>query len=116
MFTHYIRFSFDGKTHYGQLQGDQVAIIAGDIFSDFELTDQIVPLESVTLLTPCQLRSIVCVGLNYRQHALEMGLQLPSEPVIFLKPQTSLLPHGGNIVYCYSNWHAFRCGAHAGGR
>jgi len=99
VFTHYIRFSFDGKTHYGQLQGDQVAIIAGDIFSDFELTDQIVPLESVTLLTPCQPRSIVCVGLNYRQHALEMGLQLPSEPVIFLKPQTSLLPHGGNIVY-----------------
>lgn len=34
---------------------------------------------------------IICIGLNYRQHAMEMGWKLPSEPVVFLKPDSSLL-------------------------
>ncbi|NLW17018.1 MAG: fumarylacetoacetate hydrolase family protein [Firmicutes bacterium] len=97
--TKYVRFSLDGSTYYGQLQGDRVVLIQGDIFSDYQLTDRVVSLNSVELLTPCQPSSIVCVGLNYRKHALEMGLQLPSEPIIFLKPHTSLLPHQGDIVY-----------------
>lgn len=95
----YIRFSLDGNTYYGLLQGNQIVIIEGDIFADYKFTDRVVPLEDVTLLPPCQPGSIVCVGLNYRQHALEMGLELPSEPIIFLKPHTSLLPHQGDIVY-----------------
>ncbi len=34
---------------------------------------------------------IICIGLNYRQHAMEMGWSLPAEPVVFLKPDSSLL-------------------------
>jgi 2-keto-4-pentenoate hydratase/2-oxohepta-3-ene-1,7-dioic acid hydratase in catechol pathway len=34
---------------------------------------------------------IICIGLNYRKHAVEMGRQLPSEPVVFLKPDSSIL-------------------------
>jgi fumarylpyruvate hydrolase len=34
---------------------------------------------------------IICIGLNYRKHAMEMGRQLPSEPVVFLKPDSSIL-------------------------
>ncbi len=99
MSKQYVRFSLDGSTCYGLLHGDQIAVIQGDIFGAHQLTDRIVPLSSITLLTPCQPSSIVCVGLNYRQHALELGMQLPSEPIIFLKPHTSLLPHRGDIVY-----------------
>jgi acylpyruvate hydrolase len=34
---------------------------------------------------------IICIGLNYRQHAMEMGWQIPEEPVVFLKPDSSIL-------------------------
>jgi len=49
-----------------------------------------IPLNSVRLLAPCLPSKIVCVGLNYRDHAKEMGKDLPEEPIIFLKPPTSV--------------------------
>ncbi|HHW14051.1 MAG TPA: fumarylacetoacetate hydrolase family protein, partial [Firmicutes bacterium] len=42
---------------------------------------------------------IVCVGLNYRDHAKELGMALPAEPVIFLKPETALIGPDEPIVY-----------------
>ena len=41
---------------------------------------------------------IVAVGRNYAEHAKELGNQAPSEPIIFLKPPSALLPHEGTIV------------------
>ena len=56
-------------------------------------------LDEVTLLTPLPLLSkIVCVGRNYREHAKELGNEVPSEPLIFLKPPSAILPPGGAIV------------------
>ncbi len=51
------------------------------------------------LLPPCSPSKIVCVGRNYREHAKEMGVEVPSEPTIFLKPPTSLIAAGDDIVY-----------------
>ncbi|MDA3900092.1 MAG: fumarylacetoacetate hydrolase family protein [Spirochaetes bacterium] len=42
---------------------------------------------------------IVCVGLNYRKHATELGMPLPSEPIIFMKPPSSIIRNGDGIVY-----------------
>jgi 2-keto-4-pentenoate hydratase/2-oxohepta-3-ene-1,7-dioic acid hydratase in catechol pathway len=42
---------------------------------------------------------IICVGRNYAEHAKELGNEAPAEPLLFLKPPSSLLPHGGTIVY-----------------
>lgn len=42
---------------------------------------------------------IIAVGLNYRDHAKELRMEIPKEPVIFLKPVTSLIGHGDNIIY-----------------
>jgi 2-keto-4-pentenoate hydratase/2-oxohepta-3-ene-1,7-dioic acid hydratase in catechol pathway len=53
----------------------------------------------VRLLPPCWPSKIVCVGRNYREHAAELGNEVPAEPLIFLKPPSSLLAHGDNIVY-----------------
>jgi len=47
---------------------------------------------------PCSPTKIVCVGLNYRAHALEMGKALPSEPLIFLKPPSAVVGPGTPIV------------------
>ncbi|MDX2152578.1 MAG: fumarylacetoacetate hydrolase family protein [Bryobacteraceae bacterium] len=51
------------------------------------------------LLPPCAPSKIVCVGRNYPEHARELGNEVPAEPLIFLKPPSSLLAAGGDIVY-----------------
>ncbi len=51
------------------------------------------------LLPPCWPAKIVCVGRNYSEHAKELGNEVPAEPLIFLKPTTSLIASGDSIVY-----------------
>ena len=48
------------------------------------------------MLTPSK---IICIGLNYKRHAQELHMPIPDEPIIFLKPPTSLIFDGDNIVY-----------------
>jgi 2-keto-4-pentenoate hydratase/2-oxohepta-3-ene-1,7-dioic acid hydratase in catechol pathway len=56
-------------------------------------------IEITKLLAPVLPGKIIAVGLNYRDHALEMGLELPAEPIIFMKPSTSVIGHGDEIIY-----------------
>lgn len=58
-----------------------------------------VNLADVRLLPPCSPTKIVCVGRNYPEHARELGNEVPTEPLIFLKPPSSLIASGDNIVY-----------------
>ena len=51
------------------------------------------------LLPPCSPTKIVCVGRNYAEHAKELGNAVPAEPIIFLKPPSSLIASGDAIVY-----------------
>ena len=51
------------------------------------------------LLPPCAPSKIVCVGRNYAEHAKELGNEVPAEPLIFLKPPSSLIASGDAIVY-----------------
>src|SRR5258706_10079886 len=56
-------------------------------------------LDTVELLVPCAPTKIVCVGRNYREHAKELGNEVPTEPLIFLKPPSSLIATGDRIEY-----------------
>ena len=56
------------------------------------------PLADVKLLPPCWPSKIVCVGRNYADHAKELGNPVPVEPLIFMKPPSSLIAHGDEIV------------------
>lgn len=94
----YIRFRKDDFVLYGSLEGNRVKVINGDIFGDYEVTDSFYDIAEIDFLTPCIPSKIICVGLNYRSHAQEMKMPLPEEPVIFLKPPTSALAHGGEII------------------
>jgi len=58
-----------------------------------------VELGKVRLLPPCVPTKIVCVGRNYLEHARELGNEPPAEPLIFLKPPSSLIASGDAIVY-----------------
>jgi 2-keto-4-pentenoate hydratase/2-oxohepta-3-ene-1,7-dioic acid hydratase in catechol pathway len=55
------------------------------------------PLSALILLAPVTPSKIVCIGRNYRDHAAELGNEAPKEPLLFLKPPSSLLPPGGTI-------------------
>lgn len=56
------------------------------------------PLRELTILAPVTPSKIICVGRNYRDHARELGNEVPAEPLLFFKPPSSLLPHGGTIL------------------
>lgn len=56
-----------------------------------------IPLEEATLLPPVRPSKIVCMGRNYREHAAELGNEVPKEPLIFFKPTSSLLAPGGVV-------------------
>jgi len=62
-------------------------------------TDERVDLSESTLLVPVTPSKIVCVGRNYRAHAAELGHEVPAEPLLFLKPPSALLAHGGVVEW-----------------
>jgi 2-keto-4-pentenoate hydratase/2-oxohepta-3-ene-1,7-dioic acid hydratase in catechol pathway len=57
-----------------------------------------IPLAGATLLAPVRPSKIVCVGRNYREHAAELGHEVPKEPLLFFKPPSALNHPGGTIV------------------
>jgi 2-keto-4-pentenoate hydratase/2-oxohepta-3-ene-1,7-dioic acid hydratase in catechol pathway len=56
------------------------------------------PLNEAELLPPVAPSKIVCVGRNYRDHAKELGNEVPAEPLLFFKPPSSLLAHKGTVL------------------
>lgn len=58
-------------------------------------------LEEIKILPPVQPSKVVCVGLNYRDHAEELNMDLPDEPVLFIKPSTTVIGHRDSIIYPY---------------
>ena len=104
----YCRFKLDGQDSYGLVElvmGKEVITrvlaSAPEKVGDLEdLTSKRMPplaLADAALLPPVRSSKIVCVGRNYREHAAELGNEVPSEPLIFLKPPSSLLAPGGSI-------------------
>jgi len=71
-------------------------LVEGDIFGKWREGDAIDPA-GLKLLAPVQPSKIVCVGLNYKDHALEQGKPLPAEPLLFIKPSTSVIGPGEAI-------------------
>ena len=95
----YVRCQYDNQTYYGLLADDTIHLIEGDIFAVHEVTDRIIRMDEAVLLAPCQPSKAVCIGLNYHDHAAEMKLALPKEPLIFLKPSSAVVGPGAGIEY-----------------
>ena len=56
-------------------------------------------VEDLEIMPPVSPSKIVCVGLNYKDHASELNMELPEEPIIFIKPPTSLVGHLDSVIY-----------------
>ena len=87
----------EGAVHYAIVENDRVLEIA-EPFHQLKKTGATWLLSGVKLLPPCEPTKIVCVGRNYTEHAAELGNDLPKEPLIFLKPPSSILAPGEPIV------------------
>ena len=94
------RFSHQDTIRYGIVDDDELVVLAGDpMFAGYDTTGERVPLSDVALLAPVIPRSkIVAVGRNYREHAAEFGNEAPAEPLLFFKPNTSVIGPGDTIV------------------
>ena len=87
---------------FGVLEDDAtITVITGDpIYSGIQKTAATVSVSKVRLLAPVIPRSkVVCIGKNYADHAAEMGGVVPDEPIIFLKPNTSVIGPNDTIVW-----------------
>ena len=110
----YCRFLCDGQVQYGAVEerGGRAQIVslidapeedlryrvehgsASPLISNFEA----IPLSTAALLAPVTPSKIICVGRNYREHVLELGNEIPAEPLLFFKPPSSLERPGGVVV------------------
>ena len=93
-----VRFLKEGKVAYGVLEDELVLPLGVPPFKGIFKTGEALPLP-VRLLAPCLPTKIIALGMNYRDHALELGLPLPEEPLIFLKPSTAVVGPEADIVY-----------------
>jgi 2-keto-4-pentenoate hydratase/2-oxohepta-3-ene-1,7-dioic acid hydratase in catechol pathway len=94
----FVRLVFEGREVWGVLDGGSVQVIEGGPYGCWEPRAEAGPLDSVELLVPAKPTKIVCIGRNYQAHAAELDSEVPAEPLLFLKPPSSLLPHGETIV------------------
>ena len=96
------RFSHGDTIAFGIVdeEEDELVVLKADpMFAGYEPTGARVPLAEARLLAPVIPRSkVVAVGKNYREHAEEMGGEAPAEPLLFLKPNTSVIGPGDAIV------------------
>lgn len=105
----FIRFTVNGEEKIGTIKpehNNQITELSCSIIDalnslstiKFE-TKKIYDIETVKILPPVYPSKIVCVGLNYRDHARELQMDLPDEPVLFIKPASSIIGPSDPIIY-----------------
>jgi 2-keto-4-pentenoate hydratase/2-oxohepta-3-ene-1,7-dioic acid hydratase in catechol pathway len=94
-----VRFRFGDRIATGAVDegSDAVRVLAGTFVEQPVPTGEEVPLDDVRLLAPVLPSKVVCLGKNYAAHAAEFDSDVPDEPLIFLKPSTSVIGPGDTI-------------------
>ena len=95
--AHWIRYQHRDVIGFGKLEGDVITIFAGDLFVDPVATGETVPLNVVTVLTPCQPTKMIALWNNFRALAGKLNQAIPAEPLYFLKGNNAFHPHGKPI-------------------
>jgi 2-keto-4-pentenoate hydratase/2-oxohepta-3-ene-1,7-dioic acid hydratase in catechol pathway len=76
---------------FGWINNDLVGRINGSPFSEFQRLEATMPFDSVQLLAPIQPGKIICAGKNYAEHVKETDSEIPTTPLLFLKPPSSVI-------------------------
>lgn len=88
----------NGNPQYGWVFENKIGPIEGSPFTEFRREEAILPLETIRLLAPVHPSKIICIGRNYAAHAREDKAEVPEIPLIFLKPPSSVIGPGRNIL------------------
>ena len=94
--TKYVRYSANGATSYGILEGETIRELSGNLFQSPRPTGKTVRLSDATLLAPVEPSKVIAVGLNYKSHIGESPAA--KYPGLFAKMPTSIVGPGANIV------------------
>ena len=86
------RFRYDNEVFQGVVRGERIIVERGLYCDTFVLSD-------LEMLPPTNPSKIICVGLNYVDHARELDMPIPKKPLIFLKPPSGIIGHRGKIIY-----------------
>lgn len=89
----------DGEARWGLIEGEDVYATTGRPFIDLEKAELVGPLAQTALLAPVDPKTIMCVGRNYKAHAEEFGNEVPSAPILFMKPPSAVVGPGGQVIY-----------------
>ena len=94
------RFEAGGEPRFGRIEDEKIAELSGSYLGGPAApTGRCFALASARLLCPTLPSKVVCLGLNYRDHAAELGATPPNEPCLFIKPDTSVIGPEEDIVY-----------------
>lgn len=107
--TLWMRYESDGQVGFGMVEADRVAVCRGDMFGAFERTGQSLLLTDVATALPCVPGKLIGLWNNYHAQATKQGLNIPAEPLWFIKASSSYCAHGkpftapasydGRVVY-----------------
>ena len=93
------RIALGDELRYGVLEGEAIALLSSHPFGPFEPDGRVVRTDDVRLVAPVLPSKVIAVGRNYAEHVREMGGDAPpTEPMIFLKPSTSVIGPGEPIA------------------
>src|SRR5258707_3705129 len=105
----WIRFEQGGKTGFGTLEGDTIAVHTGDLFSDPRSGGEKLKPPDVQIRTPCDPSKMICLWNNFHQLAAKNDFTQPKEPLWFLKAPNAYWPanrpierpatYAGKIIY-----------------
>lgn len=96
MFGRVLRSS--GVTTFAKIEGNRALFLGNAPWLGVEPTGQSAALDTLTVLAPVAPSKVIGIGRNYRAHAAELGHDLPSEPLLFLKPPSSVQGPGEPVV------------------
>lgn len=94
-----VRMQTNEGIAYGTVEPEGIRVYQGSPLVHWEATDVFVKFGDIQLLSPVLPSKVVAIGRNYVDHAAEFNNPVPEEPLIFLKPSTSVIGPGQPVVY-----------------
>ena len=95
-----VRYRADGIINFGIMEEDgTIRELVGSPFDSLNPSGSVTQLSDVHLLAPVEAPRIIGVGLNYAEHAREIGKELPTKPMLFMKPSTTAIGPDETIIY-----------------
>ena len=88
-----------GNKRIGFIDGKVIRCVYGSLETYWQITDETFDMRDVRLLAPCVPKQIICVSFNYKKHADEFGVEVPSEPSIFAKAAHTVIGTEDNIIW-----------------